>query len=491
MRDPCKILVRLLAAVAMAVGVSAKVSAQEAGTGRFLLISDIHFDPFADPALFPRLAASPAEDWDELLASRPSGFSPRGSDTNHALLRTSLDDARRRLLRPDFVLYPGDFLAHGWQAKYDRLAPRSHLDDPAAYRDFTARTIQYLADEFRRRFPEVPILPTLGNEDSYCGDYMVEPDGRFLSMFAEVWAPLLGPGADLASFRETFGRGGSYTVRLPGLRGVRLVVLNSVFFSVSYCDACGPGTRTPALDELDWLDRTLTRVREEGETAWLLLHIPPGINSYNSVEEVQKGGPPVTFWQPELTARFLQLVERHRTVLKMAFAGHTHMDDFRVVRLADVPTLLLKIAPAISPIFGNNPGYQVYRYDREAGVIADYETYYLTNLEAGPNPAAVPAGSWALEYGFREGYGAAGFDAVAVSALAGALRTDPERQRRYTTWYGVSAPPEFDAAGFEVYRCAIANVTPGGYLTCLAGSPQPKAPPFHSDRRVRPATVPK
>lgn len=30
-------------------------------TGRFLALSDIHFDPFADPAIVPKLIAAPAE----------------------------------------------------------------------------------------------------------------------------------------------------------------------------------------------------------------------------------------------------------------------------------------------------------------------------------------------------------------------------------------------------------------------------------------------
>ena len=121
---------------------------------------------------------------------------------------------------------------------------------------------------------------------------------------------------------------------------------------------------------------------------WLLMHIPPGINSFNSAQVVLAGGTPVAFWQPELTSRFLQLVQRHRRVLRMAFAGHTHMDDFRVIRTAGAPDLACKIAPAISPIYGNNPGYQVYEYVRKTGVVQDYRTYYLTNLK---DKAAQPA----------------------------------------------------------------------------------------------------
>jgi sphingomyelin phosphodiesterase acid-like 3 len=457
------------------------------GSGQFLLISDLHFDPFYDGSLFAQLAGRPAEQWAEILEmSQPAGFNARGTDSNYALIKSSLDDARRRIPDPDFILFPGDLMAHQWQAKYDGLAARSHLVDPAAYRDFTAKAIRFLAGEFRRRYPETPVLPTLGNDDSYCGDYMIEPDGPFLAMFAEVWGPLLRSEREQQSFRETFARGGYFSLLLPGTANHRLVVLNSVFLSVNYANACGASTQTPALDQLRWLDRTLDRARAAGEVVWLLTHIPPGVNSFNSAESVQNGGPPVAFWQAELTARFLQLVGRHSAVLQAAFVGHTHRDDFRVIRQGGKPVLFLKIAPAISPIFGNNPGYQVYKFDRALGELQDYRTYYLTNLTDEGRPTPEAGGRWALEYDFRAAYGLLAVTPETVAQLADRMGTDAGMQQRYTRFYGVSAAPEFTPQSFEVYRCAIANVTTAEFLTCLSGMPRPRRPPTLPDRR-RPA----
>jgi len=80
---------------------------------------------------------------------------------------------------------------------------------------------------------------------------------------------------------------------------------------------------------------------------WLLMHIPPGINSYNSAEDVQKGESRLTFWQPELTSRFLQLIRRYRSTIHVAFAGHTHMDDSGSSRPTALGTAL-QDCPAIS-----------------------------------------------------------------------------------------------------------------------------------------------
>lgn len=465
------------------------LQAPPAAAGEFLLISDVHFDPFFDGALFDRLDAQPVEKWADILEqSKPAGFNPRGTDSNFALLRSSLEEAGRRNPRPDFILYPGDFLAHQWQAKYDRLAGKSHIEDPEAYRAFTSKVVRFLASEFRRAFPQTAVLPTLGNDDSYCGDYMIEPEGPFLAMFADVWAPLLGPEQTRGSFRESFPVGGYYSMRLPQTRRGRLIVLNSVLFSVNYNDACGSKSRTPALDQLRWFDETLARAEADGENVWLLMHVPPGINSFNSAENAIRGSPPESFWERELTGRFLQIVDRHLRAIGTAFAGHTHMDDYRVVRLDGEPALLCKIAPAVSPIFGNNPGYQVYQYDREGGTPENFQTYYLTDLESQPKSDPASGGRWALEYDFRNTYGEAAPTARGIERLAAEINSDAATRRSYITYYGVSAAPEITARTLPVYRCAIANITAPDFLSCLNGSPKPARPTIFPDRR--PAALP-
>ena len=200
-----------------------------AESGQFLMVSDIHFDPFYDGTLFDRLRAGRSRSGrGSCEGSRPAGLNPRGTDSNYALLRSSLDDARRRIPDPDFILIPGDLMAHRWQGKYDDLAARSHTGRP---RGVSRLHLQGDPLPGRRVPPAISRRPRScrpsGNDDSDCGDYMITPDGPFLAMFARLWGPLLGPDVDGAAFRETFSRGGYYTVRLPGPRGHRLVVLNT------------------------------------------------------------------------------------------------------------------------------------------------------------------------------------------------------------------------------------------------------------------------
>ena len=259
---------------------------RSAASGSFLVLSDIHFDPF-DAPLFERLNQGKVEQWAEILAASANQGQKLGRDATIALVRSALDDAARRAPAPDFILCPGDFLAHEWQETFDRLAPGVRAREPDVFRQFTMKAVGLLVAELRQRFPGVPILPALGNEDSFCKDYGLEPGGEFLRDFAQVWGPLLHfPADQQQAFERTFARGGYYEVPLPRTPGHRLVVLNSVFFSTEYFDACQQPHQQPSGEQLAWLAQRLRAAEQANQRVWLLMHIPPGIDVYDTAKSL-------------------------------------------------------------------------------------------------------------------------------------------------------------------------------------------------------------
>ena len=65
--------------------------ASPASAEKFLSVSDIHFDPFADPSLVAQLEAGDVSKWGAILAtSSQKSFSTYGSDINDALLRSAV-----------------------------------------------------------------------------------------------------------------------------------------------------------------------------------------------------------------------------------------------------------------------------------------------------------------------------------------------------------------------------------------------------------------
>jgi hypothetical protein len=248
-------------------------------------------------------------------------------------------------------------------------------------------------------------------------------------MFAETWASLLGPSVDPAIFQSTFSQGGYYRLRIPSTRNLRLIVLNSS-------------------------------------------------------RSVQQDGSAITYWQPELTSRFLQLVVQYQSTTQTAIASHTHMDDFRVIHLNGQPVFLTKIAPAVSPIYGNNPGFQIYQYDRETGMIRNYQTFYLANLTSDGKLTTFADGRWALEYNFHESYGLSNLNPRTAAQLADRIKSEAAVRERYTKYYSVSAAPEISAVTVDVYRCAISNVTPAEFQMCFRGVREPVRPPPLAGRKL-------
>ncbi len=57
---------------------------------------------------------------------------------------------RKTLPHPAFVMFTGDLLAHEFPSKYRNA---THDEDPEHYRAFVLKTVEFLAIEFRKRFP--------------------------------------------------------------------------------------------------------------------------------------------------------------------------------------------------------------------------------------------------------------------------------------------------------------------------------------------------
>ena len=124
-----------------------------------LFLSDIHLDPFSDPAKVAQLDAAPASEWPAILAAPASPTQPadfaalqqacpvRGIDTPDALWRSSLAAIRANAAHARFVTISGDLLAHSFDCKYRALClgqarrlPRLHRKDRSVHRLHLARS---------------------------------------------------------------------------------------------------------------------------------------------------------------------------------------------------------------------------------------------------------------------------------------------------------------------------------------------------------------
>jgi len=154
--------------------------------GVILSITDFHFDPFYDPKLFHDLVQSPPSEWTRIFAgSQVSGYGQYGKDSNYNLVVSALKHAARAAPKAEFILLAGDWLAHGLSDTYYQYAGNR---DPQGLYEFIDKTITFLTQRIREQFPHIPIYPALGNEDSYCGDYQLQPKGEFLRRTANTYS---------------------------------------------------------------------------------------------------------------------------------------------------------------------------------------------------------------------------------------------------------------------------------------------------------------
>ena len=435
-RPPCRtrflpILALSLLAAFLAVGAG---SAQQ-DTGTFVVLSDIHFDPLYDPELVPRLQAADARQWLRIFeSSKVTRLSGYGEDTNYPLLKSALSTLRCRTPEPDFVLISGDFLSHGFP------------QDAALAR----KTLEFLTLRLQATFPGIPVLPALGNNDSDCGDYIQQPGGPFLADLAGIWRPL--PGPEAGTWARSFPAGGYYSVPHPTVPKLRLVVLNTVLFSPKYQN-CGQAPADPGQDELAWLAEVLKQAAANGEKVWTLYHIPQAVDVYSTLSQKQVK----TMWKDQYSSGFSQTA--NLGLVTASFAGHSHMDEL----LLPASGGFVHITPAVSPLFGNNPGYQVFSYSRSTGALLDYQAFFL-NLGAGQD-ADLP---WAREYGFQSAYGQSAYDRGALQSVVAAIGSDSGTRSRFLLLYSTTSSQEGgDPCRWQALWCGISGLTPKDFLSCL------------------------
>ena len=436
--------------------------------GRVLVMSDLHFDPMADPKLVDRLAAAEPELWAGVLdSSGNQSLSQYGRDTNWPLLRSALGQMAETLPHPAFALISGDFLAHEFRREFDAAAS-DHSD--AAYRIFVRKTMQFLAQQLERTFPATMILPALGNNDEECGDYELQPGGPFLADTLPIVHRLVGNAAGSGFARDWEGHG-NYSAFAGG---IRVLSVNTNFLSVHYRNTCGsPADGDPGRATLSWLEAELAAAKEAGERVWLLYHIPPGLDGYATLRRGSCPSGMVPMWAPAYAEAFAVLMRRYADTVAASFAGHTHVDDFRLLGDTGGHYGFALITPAVSPIFGQNPAFRTLTYDAAAGII-DETTFDLTNL-----PSAAPP-QWRNEYTFTQYWNLPRIDVASLDQLYSAVTDDPAQRERWQTifaasspayWAPFSADPQQLAQAVRAFRCASGNLVPSDYGQCYCSSP--------------------
>jgi sphingomyelin phosphodiesterase acid-like 3 len=450
-----------------------------APTVQALLVSDIHFDPFWDPAKAVKLAAAPIGEWSAILAEPASAdrearfeqlqqaCGTHGVDTPYALLESSLRAMRANARDAKFVLVSGDLIAHGFSCKFTALFPKAGQGE---HRAFTEKTIGFVMRKLSGTLPGVPVYSSLGNNDSDCGDYRFDANSEFLASAGDEFTRGF-PAADREKAIRTFATGGYYSVDLPApFKTVRLLVLNDLFMSRRYETCSGKADPAPAAAEIVWLEERLGEARRNQEKVWVMAHIPPGVDPYSTAikgDDICSGSAPKMFL---LSEALPEVLAAYGDVIQLVLFGHTHMDELRLLKPAAAnPTekgVAVKLTPSISPINGNDPSFIVATIGAPSAVLEDYRVIVASNQ------TGVDA-KWTEEYDFKQTYKEPAFTASAVADLIARFKADSQAEgsasQSYIRNFSAGTGAHVLALFWHPYVCGLENDEADAFRACVCG----------------------
>jgi len=453
-----------------------------------LLLSDVHLDPFADPAKVVKLNAAPATEWPAILSAPASpteaqdfaalqkSCPTRGIDTPYVLWQSSLAAIHNNAAQAKFITLSGDLLAHSFDCKYKALLPTA---SPADYTAFTEKTVRTIATTLRSAMPGVPLYIAMGNNDSGCADYALDAThDAFLGLVAKIIGESLpadlAPAERAAAVRD-FAAGGNYSVPLAAVPHTRLLVVDDLFFSGKYATCSGKADPAPAAAQLTWLAEQIARARHQHERVWVMGHIPPGVDLYATARKfanVCAGAFPKMFLGNESLAN---LLSANADVVRLAIFGHTHADELRLLtpdRSARVSAIAalgvpLKVVASITPINGNRPTFTLAKVDPATASLADYTVVMASNL------TGVDA-TWAPEYTYSTAYREPAFDAYSLTNLIPTLQADPaaksDASKAYLRAYFPGDLSLILQLAWPQYACSLNHDSAAAFSACACAA---------------------
>ncbi len=163
-------------------------------------------------------------------------------------------------------------------------------------------------------------------------------------------------------------------------------------------------------------------------------------------------------WTDANQKTFMDIIEKYPGVLAMSLAGHTHMDEFRLIS----PGNTLAITAGISPCFGNNPAYKLFSLDSLSLAPADYSAVNF-NLQATPS-------QFNNYYTFSEAYNLEGPLATSLEELFPKLLASTAAQKQYQGAFysgNTTSNNPITSTNWPVYWCGIGYMDQQEFLTAV------------------------
>jgi hypothetical protein len=251
--------------------------------------------------------------------------------------------------------------------------------------------------------------------------------------------------------------GGYYAVE-PADMNLMIIGLNTIAIS-----ALVTPDSTVIADQFAWFEAKLAAASKAGKKVWLLMHAPPGADESTTGSSVNSQGKitaATMMWVDADQTKFMGIVDKYPGVITLSLAGHTHMDEFRILSAGNT----LEITAGISPCFGNNPAYKIFTLDSKSLAPTDYAAVNCNLLAK-----SFQFGSY---YTFSQAYNLDGTLAASLTALLPTLNTSGTAQTQYRSAFysGNNAANTITNANWPVYWCGIEYMDQQKFLNAVNAS---------------------
>lgn len=274
-------------------------------------------------------------DYTEETELRPGKYSSFGCSSNLELWKTTLSHMKNVNPHPNFIMWLGD--NHG------------HVQEPDT-ENLVLGSTSLLKDMVEETFPNIPVLPAIGNHDTY--PYDSDPGSEYYTKLCSYWKQWLTPD-ELINCNNN----GTFSTKISNLR---LLSIN---------------TQHLTLDIINYIETVFKQSKLNNEFIYIGAHIPLGPASCFKCDCSMgfEGG----CWNTDFQTKFLDLVSNYSDIIKGIFHGHTHTDEFRVLFKDGLPSNMIYIIPSLPPYNPDtNPSVRMFEYDNEYNII-DYKQHWL------------------------------------------------------------------------------------------------------------------
>lgn len=283
--------------------------------------------------------------------------------------------------QPDFIAWTGDNVEH------------SISKDPRVTTNATIQITQFIKDYS----PESVVFPIHGNHEF---DPMNIQDFNLklnpvIELISEAWAHWLPEDVKEQYLKNTYfsfkasdypNTTDEFKRKMKNTRIISLNTQNCYVYNFHLMDQFyDPG------HQLEWLENLLREMEKTGEVAIIIGHMSPGTSDCANI----------------ISTRMRAIYDRFQHVIRLSLFGHTHMEEFEVIRsMTDKkPVGVNHISPSLTTFTNQNPSFRAITLDVVTKLPVKIETYTFDLQKANKDDSYAKfffSHEFAVEYGLPD-----------------------------------------------------------------------------------------